>query len=104
MTIRTGPSLSYWMASEKIPATGALQENTEADVCIVGAGISGLTTAYLLGKEGKSVVVLEADSIGAGQTGRTTAHFANALDDRFFELEKFHGIHGIKKAAQSHSM
>lgn len=61
-----------------------------ASVCTVGAGIAGITTAYLLVRAGKSVVVLDDGPIGGGKTGRTTAHFVAALDDRYFELEKLH--------------
>ena len=46
-----------------------LQANMEADVVVVGAGIAGLTTAYLLAKEGKNVAVLEARVRGGGMTG-----------------------------------
>ncbi len=79
-----------------------LQEDTRAEVCIVGAGIAGLTTAYLLTEAGKSVVVLDAGSIGGGQTQRTTAHLSNAIDDRFQEIERIHGVEGAALAAQSH--
>ena len=47
-------------------------EDLHADVGIVGAGIAGMTTAYLLACEGKSVVVLDDDEIAGGQTQRTT--------------------------------
>jgi glycine/D-amino acid oxidase-like deaminating enzyme/nitrite reductase/ring-hydroxylating ferredoxin subunit len=40
---------------------------------------------------------------GGGETGRTTAHLANALDDRYFELEKVHGTDAIRLAAESHT-
>ena len=80
-----------------------LRENLSADVCIVGAGIAGLTTAYFLLKEGRSVVVLESATIGSGQTGRTTAHFVSALDSRYFVLEKYHGASGARLAAESHA-
>lgn len=53
--------------------TSTAQDCT-TDVCIVGAGISGLTTAYCLAKAGKRVVVLEGRTRGSGMTGRTTAH------------------------------
>ncbi|HLL88496.1 MAG TPA: FAD-dependent oxidoreductase [Tepidisphaeraceae bacterium] len=62
------------------------------DVCVVGAGISGLTAAYHLAKAGKSVVVLDEGPIGSGQTGRTTAHLASYCDDQFTELERLHGL------------
>ena len=79
-----------------------LKKDITVDVCVVGAGLGGLTTAYLLQKEGKKVCILESDEIGSGQTGRTTAHFVTALDDRYFNLEKYHGEVGAKIAAESH--
>ena len=100
----SGQTTSIWMATSKeIPSDGALATNTSADVCIVGAGIAGMTTAYLLAREGKQVVVLDDGPIGGGMTGRTTAHLVNALDDRFYELERLHGERGAQLAAQSHS-
>ena len=89
--------------SREIPSDGALALDTSADVCVVGAGIAGMTTAYLLAREGKQVVVLDDGPIGGGMTGRTTAHLVNALDDRFYELERLHGERGAQLAAQSHS-
>ena len=100
----SGQTTSIWMAtSNEIPSDGALATHTSADVCIVGAGIAGMTTAYLLAREGKQVVVLDDGPIGGGMTGRTTAHLVNALDDRFYELERLHGERGAQLAAQSHS-
>src|SRR5262245_17033882 len=73
---------SVWILTEgTAPEFPPLKKNLTADVCVVGAGIAGLTTAYLLAKEGKKVVVLEAAAVGGGETGRTTAHLSNALDD-----------------------
>jgi glycine/D-amino acid oxidase-like deaminating enzyme/nitrite reductase/ring-hydroxylating ferredoxin subunit len=80
-----------------------LGRNETADVCVVGAGIAGLTTAYLLARAGTSVIVLERADVGAGMTGRTTAHLANALDDRYYELEELHGADGARLAAESHT-
>lgn len=65
---------SIWMDRAPLPKFPALTANERADVCVVGAGIAGLTTAYLLTRAGKSVIVLEAGSIIAGETQRTTAH------------------------------
>ncbi len=102
MKRESGASVSAWLEGIKMPETGPLNENIECDVCVVGAGLAGMTTAYLLAKEGKSVVVLEAKVIGGGETGRTTAHLSNALDDRFYELIRLFGEEGALLAAQSH--
>ena len=99
----SGQSTSLWMATAAVPNQSTLVEDTQADVCIVGAGIAGITTAYLLTKQGKSVVVLDDGAIGGGQTQRTTAHLSNAIDDRYFEIERLHGSEGAKLAASSHT-
>ena len=96
-------SRSVWMDTAEVPLESSLAERVSADVCIVGAGIAGMSTAYLLAREGKSVVVLDDGPIGGGMTGRTTAHLVNALDDRYFELERLHGEEGARLAAESHT-
>ena len=53
-------STSVWMATGSIPEMPMLTGDAQADVCVIGAGIAGLTTAYLLAREGKSVLVLDA--------------------------------------------
>jgi glycine/D-amino acid oxidase-like deaminating enzyme len=99
----SGATTSVWMATAEIPSRPALAEDIAADVCVVGAGIAGLTTAYLLADEGRSVVVLDDGPIAGGETSRTTAHLVNALDDRYFELESMHGEKGARLAAESHT-
>lgn len=94
---------SIWMATADTPLQPRLQQNIRTDVCIIGAGIAGLTTAYLLAQEGRSVVVLDDGLIGGGMTGRTTAHLTNAFDDRYFEVEKLHGEEGARLTAASHT-
>lgn len=78
-----------------------LTSDASADVVVIGAGIAGLSCAYNLAKEGKKVVVLEARTRGAGQTGRTTAHIMTWLDDYFYECESMHGKEKTKVVAQS---
>jgi len=96
-------TVSIWMDTAEIPLETPLTERITADVCVVGAGIAGMTTAYFLAREGKSVVVLDDGPIGGGMTGRTTAHLVNALDDRYFDLERLHGEEGARLAAESHT-
>lgn len=102
MSDHSGTTVSIWSATAALPDFPALTRDEQADVCIVGAGISGLTTAYLLGREGKSVIVLDDGPIVSGETERTTAHLCTALDDRYFQLARLHGEEGAALAAQSH--
>lgn len=51
-------SVSIWMDTAELPKFLPLVSDADTDVCIVGAGIAGLTTAYLLAREGRSVIVL----------------------------------------------
>ncbi len=94
---------SVWMDTAEIPLESSLNERITADVCIVGAGIAGMSVGYLLAREGKSVVIVDDGPIGGGMTGRTTAHLVNALDDRYFELERLHGEEAARYAAESHT-
>jgi NADPH-dependent 2,4-dienoyl-CoA reductase/sulfur reductase-like enzyme len=90
---------SVWAATAKMPTHAQLTENTRADVCIVGAGIAGLTTAYLLTQARKSVVILDDGLLAGAVTENTTAHLSNALDDRYFAIERLHGAEGSRFAA-----
>jgi glycine/D-amino acid oxidase-like deaminating enzyme/nitrite reductase/ring-hydroxylating ferredoxin subunit len=98
----SGSTTSAWMATADVPTFPPLDGDAECDVCIVGAGIAGLTTAYTLGRAGKRVIVLDDGPIGGGETGRTTAHLSWALDDFYAEIEKVHGHDGARIAAESH--
>ncbi|MBS4194374.1 FAD-dependent oxidoreductase [Bacillus sp. FJAT-49870] len=64
---------SYWIDSTKLPSFQALENDINVDIAIVGGGITGITTAYLLIKEGFHVAVIEASTILNGTTGHTTA-------------------------------
>jgi glycine/D-amino acid oxidase-like deaminating enzyme/nitrite reductase/ring-hydroxylating ferredoxin subunit len=98
----SGDTVSVWMDTVVLPEYTPLDGNARCDVCVVGAGITGMTTAYLLMKAGKKVVLLDDNVIGGGETSRTTAHLSWALDDRFQNLEKIHGESGARMAAESH--
>ena len=103
MNAKLEQTTSFWMQMEEIPFHASLTADVETDVCVVGAGIAGMTTAYLLLQEGKSVVVLDDGPIGGGQTERTTAHITNAIDDRYLQIEGWHGGDGARLAAASHT-
>lgn len=99
----SGATASVWMETEELLSRPPLAADDAADVCVVGAGITGLTVAYLLAAEDWSVIVLDDGTLGGGETSRTTAHLSNALDDRYFEIENKHGILGAQLAAGSHT-
>ena len=93
---------SIWRDTFSVPERAPLREHLTTDVCVVGAGIAGLSVAYALAVAGKRVVVLDKEQVGSGESGRTTAHLANALDDRFSTLEKARGVDSSRIAAESH--
>jgi glycine/D-amino acid oxidase-like deaminating enzyme/nitrite reductase/ring-hydroxylating ferredoxin subunit len=100
----SGINLSSWFANIPKPIKfDKLNKNISVDVVIVGGGIAGLSTAYILSKAGKRVAILDDGYIGSGETGHTTAHITHALDDRYFNLEKMFGNDGAFLAAESHT-
>lgn len=87
-----------------------LDKNLDADVCIIGAGIFGITCAYYLSKAGLNVVVLEKDSVGEKTTGNTTgkitsqhglfySYLINNFNEKYardYLLSNEEAIHNIK--------
>jgi glycine/D-amino acid oxidase-like deaminating enzyme/nitrite reductase/ring-hydroxylating ferredoxin subunit len=94
---------SIWHDTFAVPDRAPLRVNLTTDICVIGAGIAGLSVAYAFARAGKRVVVLEKEQIGSGESGRTTAHLSNALDDRYVTLEKARGGSSSRIAAEAHS-
>lgn len=103
MDKQAGQTTSVWMTTEDVPEARTLTESSATDVCIIGAGIAGLSTAYCLAREGRSVIVLDDGRVGGGMTQRTTAHLSNAIDDGYEEIERLHGEEGAALTAGSHT-
>ena len=81
---------SLWLDTAASPDFPKLIGRVETDVLIVGGGITGITTAYLLSKAGVKVAVVDQQSIGGGETSHTTAHVTYVTDSRLSELvERF---------------
>ena len=77
---------SYWKDSTELPTFPELEKDIHVDVCIVGGGITGITSAYLLANEGLKVAILEADRLLNGTTAHTTAKITAQHDLIYDEL------------------
>lgn len=87
---RPAAGSSYWIGSTPGPDHPVLQGEVEVDVAVIGSGIVGLTSAWLLKQEGKRVAVIEMDRIAAGVTGYTTAKITAGHNLIYSELESKH--------------
>ncbi|NUQ20287.1 MAG: FAD-dependent oxidoreductase [Gemmatimonadaceae bacterium] len=99
----SGHTQSIWMDTAEVPEFPALMKDATADVCVVGAGIAGLMTAYHLSREGKRVLVIDDGPVAGGESSRTTAHLSNAFDDRYYNIEKMHDARTARIVAASHT-
>ena len=90
MPPRSGTS-PPWAIGAPGPHYPPLATSLDVDVAVIGAGITGLTGGYLAARAGRSVVVLERDSIAGGETGRTTGFLTAVLDARLVDLVAVHG-------------
>ena len=91
-----------WWSGVEPPEFPRLEDDLRVDVAVVGAGIAGLTTAYLLAREGRSVAVVDDGGVASGMTGATTAHLVTALDRRYADIERVRGAEESRLAAESH--
>lgn len=95
-----GITKSLWLDQDLPELPG--EPPREADVLVIGAGIAGLTCAIELARAGRHPVVIDDGPIGGGETSRTSAHLASAVDDRYHVLEDKFGADGAKLVAESH--
>ena len=84
-------TLPYWADSASVPVFKKIDRDVDTDVAVVGAGITGLTTAYRLLRAGRSVAVLERARCAEIDTGHTTAHLTMVTDARLSKLARQFG-------------
>ena len=102
MNTDNGHTRSVWMATADTGVQPQLSEDVTADVCVVGGGIAGITTAYLLTRENKRVVLIDDGPLAGGETARTTAHLVYYNDDGLTTIERLHGTEGLQVSTDSH--
>jgi glycine/D-amino acid oxidase-like deaminating enzyme/nitrite reductase/ring-hydroxylating ferredoxin subunit len=93
---------SLWQQDVELPHFPILDELGRVDVIIVGAGITGLTTALLLQRQGLRTVVIEQQQIGGGETGRTSAHLTEYVDGGYAQIISDFGDEAAQAVARSH--
>lgn len=91
-----GQPVSLWMDTTPETDYPKLSEDLTVDVAVIGGGISGLITALVLARAGKSVAVLEADRIGTATTGHTTGKVSVLQQITYTTLASKHGEAGAK--------
>jgi glycine/D-amino acid oxidase-like deaminating enzyme len=83
---------SYYAASANpSPPRPALTESIDAEICVIGAGYSGLSTALHLAEAGHKVVVLEGARVGWGASGRNGGQIVNGLNASLGTIERRYG-------------
>ena len=76
----------YWGTTASLPTFQSLDRDLQADVVVIGAGLTGITTAYLLKRGGAKVVLLDRQRCAGADTGHTTAHLTYVTDKLLHEL------------------
>jgi glycine/D-amino acid oxidase-like deaminating enzyme/nitrite reductase/ring-hydroxylating ferredoxin subunit len=92
---------SLWTTTAPGRRFPSLDGDLTVDVAVVGGGVAGLTTAWLLRRAGKKVAVLDMHRLLTGQTGQTTAHLTELLDTPYYQLRSDFGEKGARMAAAS---
>lgn len=91
----------YWLASTPETNYPPLEEDIEVDVAVIGGGMAGITSAYLLKKEGFKVAVIEADRILQGTTAHTTAKLTSQHGLLYDKIKRSLGEERAKQYAEA---
>jgi gamma-glutamylputrescine oxidase len=88
---------SYYAASANAsPARASLERDIDAEVCVVGGGFSGLSSALHLAEKGYQVVLVEAFRVGWGASGRNGGQIVNGFSRDLIEVERRYGVDSAK--------
>jgi glycine/D-amino acid oxidase-like deaminating enzyme/nitrite reductase/ring-hydroxylating ferredoxin subunit len=91
---------SVWRATAPASGYARLQSDASTDVLVIGGGITGATLALLLARQGRHVVLLEADTIGSGSTGNSTGNLYETVTEGLCTIEKRWGADVARQTMQ----
>lgn len=91
---------SYWIATSEAPVRPSLDADADADLVVIGGGITGLTAALLAAQGGARVILLEARHLALGTTGNTTAKVTTLHGLVYSELERRLGLETARAYAE----
>ena len=92
---------SIWTQTTHLPSFPALSSTQKAAICIIGGGMAGILTGHLLRQAGADVVILEANRIGSGQTGGTTAKLTAQHGLKYQQLLRDFGSETARQYARA---
>nr|WP_312291825.1 FAD-dependent oxidoreductase [Clostridium chromiireducens] len=95
---------SVWSSEVNFRKRETLNKNIECDVLVIGAGMAGLLTAYMLSKRGREVVVIDARSTAGGVTKNTTAKITSQHDLIYDSIIKEFGEEGAIQYARANEL
>jgi glycine/D-amino acid oxidase-like deaminating enzyme len=93
--------LSFWLATTPETDYPAVSDGVEVDVVVVGAGITGITAAVLLKREGKTVALIDSKRIVRGASGYTTAKVTSGHGATYTKIRTAFGTDGARIYAEA---
>ena len=95
---------SVWSESCKFRKREALNKDIKTDVLVIGAGIAGILTAYMLKQKGREVVLIDAAEIASGNTKNTTAKITSQHDLIYSKLITEFGEEKARQYAKANEL
>ncbi|HUR43117.1 MAG TPA: FAD-binding oxidoreductase [Aestuariivirga sp.] len=96
--LQTSPAAETWYeaTAQRGSARPQLSTDIQAEICVIGGGLAGLTTALELARRGKRVALLEANSLAWGASGRNGGFVSNGFAQSLSEIEARAGLETAK--------